>query len=67
VEVAEKISVNGWCEEVVRRVRVDEVATRRKLVQIKIDYDSGGDVMVDEDDDVVVGGDLVLVVEVVRD
>jgi hypothetical protein len=32
VEVAEKISVNGQCEEVVRRVRVDEVAARRKLV-----------------------------------
>jgi hypothetical protein len=32
VEVVEKISVNGRCEEVVRRVGVDEVAARRKLV-----------------------------------
>jgi hypothetical protein len=29
-------------------------------VQIKIDCDSGGEVMVDEDDDVVGGGDLVV-------
>jgi hypothetical protein len=32
MEVAEKISINGQCEEVVRRVGVDEVAARRKLV-----------------------------------
>jgi hypothetical protein len=32
VKVAEKISVNGQCEEVVCRVGVDEVAARRKLV-----------------------------------
>jgi hypothetical protein len=67
VEVAKKISVNGRCEEVVRRVGVDEGAARRKLVQIKIDCDSGGEIVVDEDDDLVVGGDLVVVVEVVRD
>jgi hypothetical protein len=60
VEVAEKISVNGRCEEVVRHVGVDEVAARRKLstnVQIKIDCDSGGKVMVDEEEVVVVDGD----------
>jgi hypothetical protein len=32
MEVAKKISVNGWCEEVVRHVGVDEVVARRKLV-----------------------------------
>jgi hypothetical protein len=32
VEVAKKISVNGRCEEVVHRVKVNEVAARRKLV-----------------------------------
>jgi hypothetical protein len=36
-------------------------------VQIKIDCDSGGKVVVDEDDDVVVGVDRVVVVEVVGD
>jgi hypothetical protein len=50
--VAEKASVIGRCVEVVRRfVGVDEVALRRKKlstgVQIKIDCNSGGEVMVD--------------------
>jgi hypothetical protein len=53
--------------EVFRHVGVDEGAARRKLVQIKIDCDSGSEVVVDKDDDVVVGGDLVVVVEDVGD
>jgi hypothetical protein len=36
-------------------------------VQIKIECDSDGEVVVDEDDDVVDGGDLVVVVEVIGD
>jgi hypothetical protein len=36
-------------------------------VQIKIDCDSGGEVMVDEDEVVVVDGDRVVVVEDVGD
>jgi hypothetical protein len=57
IEKQRKFSVNGRCEEVVRRVGVDEGAARRKLVQIKIDCDSGGEVVVDEDEVVVVDGD----------
>jgi hypothetical protein len=59
VEVAENISVNGRCEEVVRRVGVDEVAARRKLVHgraNKNSCDSGGKVVMDEEV-VVVDGD----------
>jgi hypothetical protein len=48
----EKFFISGQCVEVIRRVGVEEVAARRKehrLVQIKIDCDSGGKVMVDEE------------------
>jgi hypothetical protein len=56
--LAEKISVNGWCIEVVRRyVGIDEITSRRKLSTSKetkkIDSNYDGEVVVDEDGDVV--------------
>jgi hypothetical protein len=61
VEVAEKISVNGRCEEVIRRVGVDEVAARRKLVHRRANKNRlrlWRKIVVDEDEVVVVDGDL---------
>jgi hypothetical protein len=63
VEVAEKISVNDRCEEVVRRVGVDKVATRRKLVHGRANknilqlWRQGRDGLMDEEEVVVVDGD----------
>jgi predicted membrane protein len=62
----------GRCIKVVHRfVGVDEVDCKKKiehrLVQIKIDCDSGGDVMVDIDDVVLVGGNQVVVVKAIGD
>jgi hypothetical protein len=68
---AEKFSINGRCVKVVRLVGVDKVDYNKKiehiLVKIILYCDSGGKIMVDEDDDIVVDGDRIVVVEVARD
>jgi hypothetical protein len=61
--VAEKTSVIVRCVELVRRfVGVDEVASRKKKLstsmQTKIEYNSDGQVVVDEDGELVVEVDF---------
>jgi hypothetical protein len=70
IEEKRKFSVNGRCRSyppLQSRRRGCNKKIKHKLVQIKIDCDSSGEVMADEDDDVVVDGDRVIVVEAVGD